>query len=104
MKRQMSILTDVTKCIGCEDCVKACKNAYSLPEDRPWRWQKDVADLSATRWTTIVNRPGGHHVRKQCRHCIEPACVSVCPVGALTKTPEAQSSTTAPSAWAAATA
>lgn len=88
MNDQMAILTDVTKCIGCEECVLACKSTYELPPDRPWRWQKDVTDLSATRWTTIINKPGGVHVRKQCRHCAEPACASVCPVGALTKTPE----------------
>jgi formate dehydrogenase iron-sulfur subunit len=88
MSEQMAILTDVTLCIGCEDCVTACKRTYGLAADRPWRWQNDVTDLSATRWTTIVNKPGGRHVRKQCRHCAEPACVSVCPVGALRKTPE----------------
>ena len=27
-------------------------------------------------------------MRKQCRHCLEPACVSACPVGALVKTDE----------------
>jgi len=88
MSEQMAILTDVTRCIGCEECVTACKGTYGLAADRPWKWQNDVTDLSATRWTTIVNRPGGVHVRKQCRHCVEPACVSVCPVGALRKTPE----------------
>jgi formate dehydrogenase iron-sulfur subunit len=88
MIKKMAILTDVTKCIGCEECVLACKKNYGLGPDRPWRWQNDVTDLSATRWTTIVNRPKDRHVRKQCRHCKEPACVSVCPVGALQKTPE----------------
>lgn len=88
MIKQMAILTDVTKCIGCEECVKACKSTYDLPPDRPWRWQSGVMDLSATRWTTLVSRPGDRHVRKQCRHCVDPACVSACLVGALTKTEE----------------
>jgi len=88
MITKMAILTDVTKCIGCEECVQACKTTYNLPPDRPYRWQRSVNDLSASRWTTIINRPENIHVRKQCRHCEEPACVSVCPVGALQKTPE----------------
>lgn len=88
MIKQNAILTDVTKCIGCEDCVSACKGTYDLGPDKPWSWQNNVTDLSATRWTTIVQEPGGRHVRKQCRHCKEPACVSVCPVGALQKTAE----------------
>ncbi|MBI5117051.1 4Fe-4S dicluster domain-containing protein [Candidatus Poribacteria bacterium] len=85
---QMSILTDVTLCIGCEECVKACKNTNGTGEDQPWRWQRKIDDLSASRWTTIVSRPEKHYVRKQCRHCLEPACASVCPVGAMHKTPE----------------
>jgi formate dehydrogenase iron-sulfur subunit len=36
----------------------------------------------------VVARPDDHYVRKQCRHCLEPACVSACPVGAMQKTPE----------------
>ncbi len=86
--KQMSILTDVTRCIGCEECVKACKKTNDTGEDKPWRWQRRIDDLSATRWTTIVTRPARHYVRKQCRHCNDPACVSVCPVGAMHKTPE----------------
>ena len=85
---QQAILTDVTKCIGCEKCVAACKTTYKTGTDRPWRWQQSVKDLSATRWTTIIRRPGHRFVRQHCRHCLEPTCVSACPVGALNRTPE----------------
>ena len=53
---QMSILTDVTRCIGCEECVEACKKTNNTGEDKPWRWQKRIDDLSATRWTTASSR------------------------------------------------
>jgi len=84
----MAILTDVTKCIGCESCVAACKEVNQTGKDEPWRWQKKIDDLSATRWTTIIKKPNQRFIRQQCRHCLSPACVSVCPVGALQKTPE----------------
>lgn len=84
----MAILTDVTKCIGCEECVSACKRVNDTGEDKLWRWREKIDDLSSTRWTTIIKRENNHYVRKQCRHCLEPACVSVCPVGAMQKTPE----------------
>jgi len=78
------ILTDVTRCIGCNECVKACKTINKLPPGKPREWQKNDG-LSATNWTSVLHN-GKYNLRKQCRHCIEPACVSVCPVGALHKT------------------
>lgn len=84
--KTFAILTDTTRCTGCEVCVHACKTTYNLGRDRAWRWKAKVDDLSSTRFTTIITRPGGHHVRQQCRHCLEPACVSACLVGALQKT------------------
>ena len=75
-----AILTDLTRCIGCEACVFACKEINGLPRDEAKR-------LSDTTWT-VVDRIGDVNVRRQCMHCLEPACVSVCPVGALQKTAE----------------
>ena len=82
-----AILTDVTRCIGCEECVEACRRVNGLGEERPYRWIRTEDRLSADRFTTIV-RKDGYFIRKQCRHCLEPACASACPVGALHKTPE----------------
>ncbi|MBW1810507.1 MAG: 4Fe-4S dicluster domain-containing protein [Deltaproteobacteria bacterium] len=90
-EKKLGILTDVTKCIGCEECVKACREVNELPPEKPWRWLKNITDLSSARWTTImkVDSPKGRRfVRKQCRHCLEPACVEACIVGALQKTAE----------------
>lgn len=82
-----AILTDITKCIGCLECVSACKQVNDLGMETPRTWQKNDG-LSADNWTSILQKPDDHYVRKQCRHCLEPACVSSCPVGALRKTSE----------------
>lgn len=76
-----AILTDLTKCIGCEACAWACKEINELPRD------DGAAKLSARTWTTVEKRKGVN-IRRQCMHCLDPACVSVCPVGALQKTAE----------------
>lgn len=80
-----AILTDTTKCIGCNECGIACKKANRLPADSPRRWDLDDG-LSARNWTSIVEGPKHSFARKLCRHCLSPACVSACPVGALSKT------------------
>ncbi|MCA1998097.1 MAG: 4Fe-4S dicluster domain-containing protein [Armatimonadetes bacterium] len=84
--QRMAILTDTTRCTGCEACVQACKRENNLGRDRAWTWQQEIDSLSATRFCTVVRRPGRHFVRQQCRHCLDPACVSACLVGALQKT------------------
>lgn len=81
-----AILTDVTKCIGCERCVAACKVANDNGPSLPFRWILDDG-LSGDRFCSVL-RKEGLFVRKQCRHCVQPACVSACPVGALEKQPE----------------
>ncbi len=83
-----AILIDITRCIGCEECVLACKEENDLGPDRLRPGQEAFDGLSATRYSTILRYPDDHFVRQQCRHCLEPACVSACLVGAMQKTPE----------------
>ncbi len=86
------ILTDVTKCIGCERCVEACVRTNKLPRDFLAHFQaKDK--LSANRFTSIEKTAGKEPetwrmVRRQCMHCLDPSCQAACLVGALTKTPD----------------
>lgn len=76
-----AILIDLTRCIGCKACELACKEINELPrEDR-------APGLSDTKWTT-VEKHGTVNVRRNCMHCVDPSCASVCPVAALHKTPE----------------
>jgi len=75
-----ALLLDTTLCIGCGACSAACKEQNGLPleiEDR----------TTAYTWTT-VEKMAGVNVRRMCMHCLHPTCVSVCPVGALTKSPD----------------
>jgi Fe-S-cluster-containing dehydrogenase component len=87
---ERSVLVDTTKCVGCRGCEAACAEANDLP-DPP----TDGEAFAAMRPTgpevfTVVNRaekPDGtmRYVKRQCMHCVEPACASACPVRALDK-------------------
>lgn len=76
-----AMLIDLTRCTGCEACTWACKEINNLPRE-------DGAKTFAANTYTHIDRVGDVSVRKQCMHCEEPACASVCPVGALVKTAE----------------
>ena len=79
MKRY-GILIDITRCIGCYACETACGERWGNPES-------DVHALSATKNTTVLT-VGDTYVPKLCMHCDVPTCASVCPVGAIAKTPQ----------------
>jgi formate dehydrogenase iron-sulfur subunit len=83
----IGVLVDVTRCDGCNQCIDACVNSNQLGEEIHLP-QQAPDGLSSRRYSAIVQSSEGRFVRKFCRHCLEPACVSVCPVGAMVKTEE----------------
>jgi formate dehydrogenase iron-sulfur subunit len=80
MATKKALLIDLTLCVGCNACQAACKEANQLPGGAE-------AALSPTAYTAL-QQFDGVYVRRMCQHCDDPACVSVCPVGALAKTPD----------------
>jgi formate dehydrogenase iron-sulfur subunit len=76
------ILYDATLCIGCKMCEQACATENGLPYD-----EKIAAEdfMSAHKYTRVMVRDD-KFMRRMCNHCEDPACASVCPVGALQKT------------------
>ncbi|UCF67449.1 MAG: 4Fe-4S dicluster domain-containing protein [Acidobacteriota bacterium] len=84
-----AILTDTTKCIGCERCVQGCVKKNQLPADLPAHFKADDG-LSSVRYTSSVEIDGrqeetSRFVRRQCMHCVDPTCAAACLVGALSK-------------------
>jgi formate dehydrogenase iron-sulfur subunit len=77
-----ALLVDVKRCIGCRACVSACKAAHGLPAG-----SDADTELSAGALTALADVSDELHVRKLCMHCLDPSCASVCPVGALRRTP-----------------
>lgn len=73
----MALLIDTTRCIGCNACSEACKEANGL--------QGDIDPSPTARTWTVVEDRNGTFVRRLCMHCEDPSCASVCPVGALYK-------------------
>ncbi|MCP4020220.1 MAG: 4Fe-4S dicluster domain-containing protein [Desulfobacteraceae bacterium] len=85
------VLHDITKCIGCRKCEKACNEVNGLAQpEKPF---DDLKVLDQKRRTgeatyTVVNKFGNSppiFAKKQCNHCQEPACASACFVKALKK-------------------
>ena len=88
----IGMLYDATKCVGCNACTNACRQWNGTqPETSTIGIYDMPTELSADTWTLIQLYDDEYSdtysfVKRQCMHCLDPACVSGCPVKALQKT------------------
>jgi formate dehydrogenase iron-sulfur subunit len=90
-----AMLVDTTRCAGCRGCEAACSEANRLPapamagDDRIFskRRQTDVGVHTVVNQATEKSKQGdARFVKRQCMHCLDPACASACLAKALEKT------------------
>lgn len=78
---QYAFEVDLDRCSGCKACVVGCHSLNGLDDQETWR---DVGLLvGGTRSLPVMQ-----HVTTACHHCLDPACMTACPVDAYEKNPE----------------
>lgn len=72
---RFGMVVDTARCVGCMDCVAACKTENDVPEGLCRDW---IVQETRGAWPTLTleNRS------ERCNHCDAPPCVPCCPTGA----------------------
>jgi Fe-S-cluster-containing dehydrogenase component len=99
----LGLLFDGTRCIGCRACIGACKEANGLPAERTaleignyWDSPLDISGHTLNVIKVYKDGAGSHKdevkdgfafTKVSCMQCVDPSCVSACPVSAMTKDP-----------------
>lgn len=87
----VGLLYDATRCIGCKVCVAACKQAQKLDADVDGYggglYDAPEGLNEFTKNVILLAKSGNEtsFVKKQCMHCVDPACVNACMLGSLHK-------------------
>lgn len=78
MSTQRGFLVDLSRCTACKACEIACKNRNKLDVGPRLRrvTQVETGEFPDVHVTNLS---------MACMHCGKPACVEVCPTGAITK-------------------
>jgi Fe-S-cluster-containing dehydrogenase component/DMSO reductase anchor subunit len=80
--QQLAFEVDLDACTGCKACVTACHRLNGLDDDEGETW-RSVGLLHGGSPAEPVQQT----VTTACHHCLDPACMKGCPVGAYEKDP-----------------
>jgi Ni/Fe-hydrogenase subunit HybB-like protein/Fe-S-cluster-containing dehydrogenase component len=80
----VGILYDSTRCIGCKECVRGC-TAQTGCEETATQPDPRLSPLALTVLKREETGAGPAFLKVQCMHCVDPACVSACMLGAMRK-------------------
>lgn len=72
---RFGMVIDTKKCVGCMDCVVACKTENNVPEGYNRDWIVTVANGKFPDVQMEIQS-------QRCNHCDNTPCVSCCPTGA----------------------
>lgn len=76
---EFGLLVDLDRCIGCRACEVACAEENNLPDGVRWRRIVRIGPLASEDGIAMTL------MSSSCMHCIQPPCMYVCPVKAITK-------------------
>ena len=83
------VLVDTTQCIGCKKCTRVCAEGHGLPVPDESSTETSPEQLTAVEgYLTDDERvdAGAVFVKRQCLHCLQPACATACLTEAMHKT------------------
>ncbi len=78
---RLSMLIDLTRCIGCDACTVSCKQENGTPADV---FFARVLNVEAGTFPQVKRV----YVPVLCNHCEDPACLRACPNKAIYKRPD----------------
>jgi Fe-S-cluster-containing dehydrogenase component/DMSO reductase anchor subunit len=76
--QQYAFEVDLDSCTGCKACVTACNSVNGLDADESWRRVGLLIGTAEAYQQTVT---------AACHHCVDPACMTGCPVDAYEKDP-----------------
>ncbi|MBV8207616.1 MAG: hydrogenase 2 operon protein HybA [Acidobacteria bacterium] len=88
----IGMLYDSTKCTGCKACMAACNQANGISPDTETSGGRAHMPVDLNEHTLNIikvyqdSSTGDHaYIKRQCMHCVDPACVTACMLGAMKK-------------------